>query len=109
LARDDLTDPPLTNLTKRKGLHVKPSSQNSSIGNQLLDEYGRAEAAPLGTLADLRTKLGEYRAEVLNEAIEAARGEYLTDATGDETDEAYNRGVSDAIAAIGALLEGGAR
>lgn len=61
---------------------------------------------------DARRLLEALRAEVLGEAIEAARGEYLTDATGDETDEAYNRGVSDAIAAIDALLDserGGAR
>lgn len=50
-----------------------------------------------------------FRAETLREAIEAARGEYLTDATGDETDDAYNRGVADAVAAIDALMQGGAR
>lgn len=49
--------------------------------------------------------LAEHDALQLAKAIEAARGEYLTDATGDETDEAYNRGVADAIAAIGALGE----
>jgi hypothetical protein len=49
--------------------------------------------------------LAEHDAIQLAKAIEAARGEYLTDATGDETDEAYNRGVADAIAAIGALGE----
>lgn len=47
-----------------------------------------------------------HRAENLNEAIEAARGEYLTDATGTPEDEAYNQAVSDVVAAIGALLEG---
>lgn len=47
-----------------------------------------------------------YRAENLNQAIEAARGEYLTDATGTAEDEAYNQAVSDVVAAIGALLEG---
>ncbi|MFE2486088.1 hypothetical protein ACFXGR_22860 [Streptomyces mirabilis] len=46
------------------------------------------------------------RAEILREAIEAARGEYLTDATGTPEDEAYNQAVSDVVAALGALLEG---
>lgn len=41
--------------------------------------------------------LDAHRAEVLAEAIEAARGEYLTDGTG-----------TDAVAAIGRLTEGGA-
>ncbi|MGW1135301.1 hypothetical protein [Streptomyces griseoluteus] len=50
-----------------------------------------------------------FRVENLHEAIEAARSEYLTVATGDETDDAYNRGVADAIAAIDALINGGAR
>lgn len=44
--------------------------------------------------------------DALNRAIEAARGEYLTDATGTPEDEAYNQAVSDVVAAIGALLEG---
>lgn len=52
--------------------------------------------------------LDAHRAEVLSEAIEAARGEYLRGPVTDEGD-AYDRGVSDAIAAIGALTEGGAR
>lgn len=54
-------------------------------------------------------KLDAYRAEILNAAIEAARGEYLQDNTGTPEDEAYNQAVSDVVAAIGALLEGGAR
>lgn len=53
-------------------------------------------------------RLKADRAATLNEAIEAARGEYLTDNTGTPEDEAYNQGVTDAIAAIGHLLEGGA-
>jgi hypothetical protein len=50
-----------------------------------------------------------FRPDVLREAIEAARGEYLHDQTGTPEDEAYNQAVSDVVAAIGALLEGGAR
>jgi len=38
-----------------------------------------------------------------------ARGEYLTDNTGTPEDKAYHQAVSDVSAAIGALLEGGAR
>ncbi|WP_432139732.1 hypothetical protein [Streptomyces sp. bgisy154] len=51
----------------------------------------------------------EERSRAVNEAITAARGEYLTDNTGAPEDEAYNQAVSDVVAAIGALLEGGAR
>jgi hypothetical protein len=50
--------------------------------------------------------LPQHRRDILNEAIEAARGEYLTEATGTPEDEAYNQAVSDVVAAIGALLEG---
>lgn len=57
-----------------------------------------------GRFAEL---LDAYRAEVLAEAVEAARSEYLTDNTGDEADEAYNRGVSDAVASVGKLAESG--
>ena len=56
--------------------------------------------------AGAEQKLDAYRAANLNEAIEAARGEYLHDATGTPEDEAYNQAVSDVVAAIGALLEG---
>lgn len=52
---------------------------------------------------------GSVRSAALAVAIEAARSEYLTDATGTPEDAAYNQGVTDAIAAIGALLEGGVR
>jgi hypothetical protein len=54
----------------------------------------------------IEQRLDAYRAENLNEAIEAARGEYLEDTTGTPEDEAYNQAVSDVVAAIGALLEG---
>lgn len=56
--------------------------------------------------ARTRGMLDAHRAENLTEAIETARGEYLTDATGSPEDEAYNQAVSDVVAAIGALLEG---
>lgn len=39
--------------------------------DDLLDEYGRADTAPLGTLAELRAKLDAIRAEGLREAAEA--------------------------------------
>jgi hypothetical protein len=54
----------------------------------------------------IEQRLDAYRAANLNEAIEAARGEYLEDATGTPEDEAYNQAVSDVVAALGALLEG---
>lgn len=53
-------------------------------------------------------RVDAFEAEALNAAIEAARGEYLHDDTGTPEDAAYNQGVSDVIAAIGKLLEGGA-
>ncbi|MDH6448139.1 DNA-binding protein Fis [Streptomyces sp. SAI-119] len=52
------------------------------------------------------TTTSTAREDALREAIEAARGEYLEDATGTPEDEAYNQAVSDVVAAIGALLEG---
>ncbi|PJN38959.1 hypothetical protein CG747_20655 [Streptomyces sp. CB02959] len=39
-----------------------------SARDDLIDEYGRAETDPLGTLTELRVKLDAYRAEVLAEA-----------------------------------------
>jgi hypothetical protein len=50
----------------------------------------------------------KYR-NAIEAAIDVARHEYLTDNTGTPEDEAYNQGVTDVIAAIGRLLEGGAR
>lgn len=47
------------------------------------------------------------RARALNDAIEAARSEYMTDDTGTDEDAAYNNGVTDTIAAIGRLTDGG--
>jgi hypothetical protein len=47
-----------------------------SARDELLDEYGRAEVAPLGTLTDLRRKLAEFRAEVLAEPHTVYRAEY---------------------------------
>ena len=50
------------------------------------------------------TQEGQYRHfRAIAEAVEAGRSEYLADATSDETDEAYNRGVADAVAAVSAL------
>lgn len=55
----------------------------------------------------IEQKLDAHRAENITEAIKAARGEYLEDATTTPEDAAYNRAVSDVVAAIGALLEEG--
>lgn len=54
-------------------------------------------------------KVDAFEAETLDAAIAVARHEYLADDTGTPEDAAYNRGVSDVIAAIGKLLPGGAR
>lgn len=56
-----------------------------------------------------RKLLDELRAAVLAEAIEAARSEYLTDATGTDVDNAYNQAVTDMLDALLALAVGGAR
>ncbi|MEC4016126.1 hypothetical protein [Streptomyces sp. H27-D2] len=53
-------------------------------------------------VAALRAAGWAPRTDTLAEAIEAARGEYLTDAPG--TPEAYNEAVAGAVAAIGVLL-----
>lgn len=47
----------------------------------------------------------EARGAALSDAIEAARREYLTDATGTPEDEAYQQAVADVIAAIDALRD----
>ncbi|MDX3588555.1 hypothetical protein [Streptomyces europaeiscabiei] len=60
------------------------------------------------TTAEAQALMAQLRAEILAEAIEAARGEYLNDDTKTPEDEAYNQAVSDVVAAIGALTEGGA-
>jgi hypothetical protein len=68
--------------------------------------YNYADDAHLGGeyLDELLDRVErEAAAKALSDAVETARGEYLTDATGDETDEAYNRGVADVIAAIDQL------
>ncbi|WP_328846159.1 hypothetical protein [Streptomyces sp. NBC_00258] len=43
-----------------------------SARDELIDEYGRADTAPLGTLSDLKQKLDAYRAEVLAEVTAPA-------------------------------------
>jgi hypothetical protein len=48
--------------------------------------------------------INAYRLEVLAEATDAARGEYLQDQTGTPEDEAYNQAVSDVVSAISALM-----
>jgi hypothetical protein len=45
-------------------------NQTSSVRDDLLDEYGRADAAPLGTLAEFRVKLDAFANEVLREDAE---------------------------------------
>lgn len=72
------------------------------------DDLVRYAATTRTVTADgLSPYLDALRAENLREAIEAARAEYLHDLTGTPEDEAYNQAVSDVVAAIGALLEGG--
>lgn len=59
---------------------------------------------------DLLTAVVAYSEDAAyTKAVEAARSEYLNDDTKTPEDEAYNQGVTDAVAAIGALVEGGAK
>lgn len=61
-------------------------------------------AAQLAEMAATRRQmLAAVHSETIAEAVEAGRSEYLAEATGDETDGAYNRGVADAVAAVSAL------
>ena len=78
------------------------SARGITIGiiRQWAERHGAAPETP-------EALLDAYHAEALLEAIEAARGEYLTDDTGTPEDAAYNRGVADAIDAIGAIAEHG--
>ncbi|MWA08703.1 hypothetical protein [Streptomyces sp. BA2] len=80
-----------------------------------LAAFNKTAEWPALQLAQMRQHLAEHlandllsscRPDILAEAIEAARGEYLEDSTGTPEDEAYNQAVSDVVAAIGALLEG---
>lgn len=55
---------------------------------------------------DFIAAVDAYRAAVLHDAIEAARGEYLHEPVPDsEADEAYQNAVSDVIGAIDALRD----
>lgn len=52
--------------------------------DELLDEYGRADTAPLGTLAELKQKLDACRAEALHQAadeIDRAQHRYVVKTT----------------------------
>ncbi|MFF7329624.1 hypothetical protein [Streptomyces sp. NPDC008150] len=88
----------------------EPGTQERRVYDALEElQGGRFHLAPLTRtavadhLADVL--LPQHRRDVLNAAIEVARGEYLEDATGTPEDEAYNRAISDVVAAIGAFLE----
>lgn len=70
------------------------------------EELFRRVAGAFVDEARANALIDAHRLEVLTEAVEAARGEYLHDQTGSPEDEAYNRAVSDVVAALGALLEG---
>ena len=90
------------------------TAAGSAIGDETpeaLLERHRAEAiaeyCAQFTMADARGIASTHRAAVLREAIDAARGEYLTGNTGYPEGAVYNCGVSDAVAAIGALIEPG--
>jgi hypothetical protein len=80
-----------------------PNTENeTAVREDILAGLAQADAVGDTSPEEL---LDAYRAANLNEAIEAARGEYLLEATGNPEDDAYNPGVADVVAAIGALLE----
>lgn len=90
-----------------EGRRLYGPKYNGSSKRQLRCEIDARDAAEIRAYLDaVFPQEAVGRAEILAEAIEAARGEYLTDATGTGTDDAYNRGVAAAIAAIDALTEG---
>lgn len=80
-------------------------TENETAGSPARRELRLMLAAEGHWPGPIEQRLDAHRAENLSEAIEAARGEYLHDDTATPEDEAYNQGVSDAIAAIGALLK----
>ncbi|MDQ0809776.1 hypothetical protein QFZ63_001490 [Streptomyces sp. B3I7] len=80
------------------------TENDTAVRKDILAGLAQASAVGDETPEEL---LNAYRLAVLNEAIEAARGEYLHDDTTTPEDEAYNQAVSDVVAAIGALLEDG--
>jgi hypothetical protein len=46
-------------------------SSSAAVRDELIDEYGRADTEPLGSVGDLRRRLDDYRSEVLREAADA--------------------------------------
>lgn len=88
------------------------SARDNAVRSLINGGYGKRQAEEIlslvcGEAREQGFQAGRRadRAEVLNEAIEAARSEYLNEDASTPEDEAYNQGVTDAIAAIGALLE----
>jgi hypothetical protein len=75
--------------------------------DDLLAVFAAAEIAPPLAAVIAQGILSRHRAEVLTEAIKAAQCEMTTDGTGHPEDVAYDQGISDAVAAIGSLSEGG--
>lgn len=76
-----------------------PNAQNHTPREELF----RRVAGAFVDEARANALIDTYRLDVLAEAIDAARGEYLNDQTGTPEDEAYNRAVNDVVSAISAL------
>lgn len=88
----------------------QPGDTNPSAADRLRTMIrSHSSNMTVWTRSEAQSAIAAYRDEVLREAIEAARGEYLTDATGTDEDTAYNQGVTDAITAICKLIEGAQR
>lgn len=68
------------------------------------EELFRRVAGAFVDEARANALIDAYRQNVLAEAVDAARGEYLHDGTGTPEDEVYNRAVSDVVTAISALV-----
>lgn len=82
-------------------------TQNSTTPrNELIEIVTRDPQSSGGDITWATDLVDAHRTANFNEAIEAARGEYLIDDTGTSDDEAYNRGVSDTIAAIERRMKG---
>ncbi|TFI30087.1 hypothetical protein [Streptomyces sp. 4R-3d] len=85
-----------------------PSPESPTSARERLIGYALVALPNEPAFAKCDELANAFRAEVLHEAIKAARSKLLTDGTGADVLVAYDRGINDAVVAISALLEGGA-
>ncbi|WP_405769164.1 hypothetical protein OG539_32535 [Actinacidiphila glaucinigra] len=78
------------------------------VAGELLDELDRVQRAYIFDTAELKRQSDDARTAAVTEAMEAAKGEYLQDNTGDAEDLAYDRAIAHVIVALRRLLPEGA-